>query len=350
MSAMLLSRDDGVIDGPLERVRRAGVIGPVPVPQLLDDTPARVHGPVLAELELGAASGDPKRHAREMVERALVERIVHAERPVPSLGLVLGEEPLLLRENDRGILRHRRHAFEDHGAVIGRGRARVLGVHPVRGDDRQDFIHLEDAAGPDLEIGHLLVRPHQVELDGRRRVDEIVEADVGRAVLAHRHEPAHLLGRDEAVDLLGRDLRVVVVEDHVRANSSLAALTLVGSARRSKVVSAIVLAAASMPCRASGLTAASANSRVWMAIPTGAMPIMGWMAGSTWLTLPTSEEPLRSGMGSPSARPTDFMLAAKRSSSTRLDFIGSYTLSCCVTLRPQPAACAAPSAQATTRR
>ena len=50
-------------------------------------------------------------------------------------------------------------------------------------------------------------------------------SDVGGAVLADRHEPAHLLRRDEAVDLLRRDLRVVVVEDHVRLNSSLAALT-----------------------------------------------------------------------------------------------------------------------------
>ena len=87
-----------------------------------------------------------------------------------------------------------------------------------------------------------------------------------------------------------------------------------------------------------------------MAIPTGAMPIIGWMVGSTWLTLPTSDEPLRSGIGSPSLRPTDVMLALKRSSSTRLDFIGSYTLSCWITLSSHPAALAAPSAHATTRR
>ena len=60
---------------------------------------------------------------------------------------------------------------------------------------------------------------------------------------------------------------------------------------------AIVLAAASMPARASGLAAAAANSRVWIAMPVGAMAIIGWMAGTTWLTLPMSEEPRRSGIG-----------------------------------------------------
>ena len=85
----------------------------------------------------------------------------------------------------------------------------------------------------------------------------------------------------------------------------------------------MVLAAATMPARASGFTAASANSRVWIAMPVGAMATMGWMAGITWLTLPMSEEPRRSGIGAPSVRPAPFMLAAKRSSITRLDFIGS---------------------------
>ena len=86
---------------------------------------------------------------------------------------------------------------------------------------------------------------------------------------------------------------------------------------------AMVLAAASRPARARGLTAASANSRLWMAVPRGAMATMGWMVGITWLTLPTSEEPSRSGMGSPSTSPAVFMLAAKRSSRTLLLFIGS---------------------------
>ena len=89
------------------------------------------------------------------------------------------------------------------------------------------------------------------------------------------------------------------------------------------MVIAIALAAASMPSRASGCTAAAAKSRVWMAVPTGAMPIIGWIVGSTWLTLPTSDEPSRSGMGSPSTRPTVAMLPANRSSSVWFRFIGS---------------------------
>ena len=36
---------------------------------------------------------------------------------------------------------------------------------------------------------------------------------------------------------------------------------------------------------------------MWIAIPVGAMATMGWMVGMTWLTLPTSEEPRRSGIG-----------------------------------------------------
>ena len=37
--------------------------------------------------------------------------------------------------------------------------------------------------------------------------------------------------------------------------------------------------------------------------PVGAMATIGWMAGMTWLTLPMSEEPRRSGTGSPSTSP-----------------------------------------------
>ena len=48
------------------------------------------------------------------------------------------------------------------------------------------------------------------------------------------------------------------------ANSSLGSLDRAGSARRSKVVMAIALAAASMPARASGLTAAASNAREWI--------------------------------------------------------------------------------------
>src|SRR5262249_33755216 len=105
---------------------------------------------------------------------------------------------------------------------------------------------------------------------------------------------------------------------HARAlrNSCWACSTRAGSDRRSSVVIAMVFAAATSPWRASGLTAASANSRLWIGVPSGAMPIIGWIAGMTWLTLPMSEDPRRSGIGSPSTSPTDAMLAANRSSRT----------------------------------
>lgn len=55
----------------------------------------------------------------------------------------------------------------------------------------------------------------------------------------------------------------------VRANSAFAAATDRGSARRSIAVSASALAAASIPARASGEAAASANSREWPGTPSG---------------------------------------------------------------------------------
>ena len=66
-------------------------------------------------------------------------------------------------------------------------------------------------------------------------------------------------------------LSSVRLRPHRRANSALAAST--GRDRRAdrRCVRAMVLAAATMPARASGLTAASAKSRVWMAMPVGAM-------------------------------------------------------------------------------
>src|SRR3989442_14168394 len=91
---------------------------------------------------------------------------------------------------------------------------------------------------------------------------------------------------------------------------------------------ASVLAAASIPARAIGWTAAAANSRVWIAIPVGAIATIGWMAGTIWLTLPMSDEPIRSRIGSPSFIPTVVMLAAKRSRRGWFRLSGSYTVSC----------------------
>src|SRR5215813_3141018 len=243
-AVMLVSRLEGMIDRPLQRVRGPSIVGPAAPAQLLDDLAARGHRPVLPELELGATRRDAQGDRGEVVEGALVEGIVDGERSVPSLGLMLGEEALLLSHHHGGILRHPALALEDDCAVIRGGRASVFRVDPVRGNYREDLVHLKGASGPSLQIGNLLVRPHQVELEGGGRVPEVVEADVGRAVLAECHQPAHLLRPDEAVDLLLGNLRVAVVEDHVRLNASLAALTWAGWARRAEVVRAMVLAAA----------------------------------------------------------------------------------------------------------
>ena len=132
------------------------------------------------------------------------------------------------------------------------------------------------------------------------------------------------------------------------ANSSLAALTRAGSASRSKVVMAMVLAAASMPC--AGQRAAPPRRRTRACgspCPSGAIAIMGWMVGITWLTLPMSEEPRRSGIGralgeaQPSAcwRRRDRAASGCASSARRRCRAGC-------TLSVQPVAWAAPSAQA----
>src|SRR5215470_8844424 len=142
-AAMLVSRLEGVVDRPLERVGGARVVGPAPPPQLLDDALARSGRTVLPQLELGAAGRDAEGDGGQLIERALVEGIVDGERAVLSLGLMLGEETLLLRHDHRGILRHCAHALEDDGAVIRRGGAAVLRMHPVRGNHGQNLVHLE---------------------------------------------------------------------------------------------------------------------------------------------------------------------------------------------------------------
>jgi hypothetical protein len=62
---------------------------------------------------------------------------------------------------------------------------------------------------------------------------------------------------------------------------------------------AMALAPATSPARARGVTAARAKSRVWMAVPSGATWIQGWIVGTAWLTLPMSEEASRSPQGGP---------------------------------------------------
>src|SRR3990170_2116767 len=247
------------VDGPLEGVGRAPVAGPPALPEQGDDLPPRLHGPVLGELELGPDGRHLEPHRGQLAEGAAIERVLHAQRPVATLGLMLGEEAHLLRQHLRGVLGHGGPALEDRRAVIGRGGSGVFRVHPVGRDHGQDLVHLEEAARPRLEVRDLLVGPHQVELQGDPIVHEVVEPEMGRAVLAHGDEAPHLLRLHEAIDVVPGDVGVVVVEDHRRANSSLAAWTLAGSASRSSAVMAMVFAAASMPARARGVTAAAAK-------------------------------------------------------------------------------------------
>src|SRR5207302_6972535 len=173
----------------------------------------RLRGPVLAELELGAAARDLEAHRRERLERAAIERISRVECRVATLRLVAREEPALLgRDGDR-ILDHGGVALEDHRPMVRGRRTGVLRVHPVGGDHTQDLVHLHEAAGPRRQVLHLLVDPHQVEVEGRALVHERIEPEVRRAVRAERHEAAELLALDEPVDLGARDVRVIVVED-----------------------------------------------------------------------------------------------------------------------------------------
>src|SRR3990172_2933866 len=202
------------VDGPLEGVGRAPVAGPPALPEQGADLPPRLHGPVLGELELGPDGRHLEPHRGQLADGAAIERVLHAERPVAALGLMLGEEAHLLRQHLPRILGHPALALEDDRAVIGRGGPGVFRVHPVGRDHGPDLVHLEETARLRPEIRHLLVGPHQVELERGPIVHEVVEPDVGRAVRARGHKAPHLLRPDEAVDVVARDVGVVLVEDH----------------------------------------------------------------------------------------------------------------------------------------
>src|SRR2546423_1237151 len=176
----------------------------------------------------------------------------------------------------------------------------------------------------------------------------LLERELGGFVDAVR-EPFEVIG--EAVDGLGHLWSDGLGAAHFAAsNSRRASLTSAGLASRSHVVIAMILADVSIPSRASGVTAACSNAREWIGVPSGAIWTMGWMAGMTWLTLPTSELPMRSRLSGDSTTPNVLALARNRSSSVRLRRIGSYALSgFWITLSVLPVAVAAPSAHATTR-
>src|SRR2546429_6324644 len=105
------------------------VVRPPALPELLDDAPPRLRGPVLAKLELGAPANDLKPDRGKLGQRALIQRIRRVERLEPALGLIAREEPLLLGGDGGRILDDAGPALEDDRPVIGGG-----GAPPPRGD------------------------------------------------------------------------------------------------------------------------------------------------------------------------------------------------------------------------
>src|SRR5438105_1996782 len=201
-------------DRPLERVRGAGVVRPPALPELGDHAPPRLDGPILTRLELHAAPEHLEPERGEPGEVARVERVADGERPETALLLVFGQEAELLGGDRLRILADRAQTLEDRGPVVRCRRTRIFRVHPVGWDHGEHLVDLEDAARPRPEVGGLLVLPHDVELDEVSAHDERVEADVGRAVLADRHQTPQLLRADKAVDLIGGDVGVVAVKAH----------------------------------------------------------------------------------------------------------------------------------------
>src|SRR5207245_377348 len=142
----------------------------------------------------------------------------------------------------------------------------------------------------------------------------------GAALLGGRADDLDAAGERQRAERGQRRARADGVgAAHVAAsNSRRASLTSVGLTSRSHVVMAMILADVSMPSRASGCTAACSNAREWIGVPSGAICTIGWMAGMTWLTLPTSELPMRSRLSGDSATPTVRALARTRSSRDAL--------------------------------
>src|SRR5262249_22175821 len=155
----------------------------------------------------------------------------------------------------------------------------------------------DDLVGPALHEGHVhLPAQEPIEiLDGARGAKEIhAEALAGKTGLVLAAE-----GVVDTVDLAGGHhdaaRRKRIHEAHHpaddgdraqgrhhehrereparqrRANSSFVAVSRAGSASRSSALRAISLAPASRPACAGARAAAAANSRVWMAVPSGAI-------------------------------------------------------------------------------
>src|SRR6185503_14435707 len=240
----------------------------------------------------------PLRHLRHLEPRVVDPRLVHLfeSRHQPRLAHDAPAERLGDARDGHVVVRGPDAAGREH-PVVG---PRELGDLPR---DQVDLVGNDrDLPDVDPELPELATEVEGVLVGNLPRQDLVADED----------DPGRL-----------RHRRPASAARQPRANSSLAARTRAGSARRSYAVSAMVLAAASIPACASGWTAASTKSRVWIAIPVGAMATIGWIVGRTWLTLPTSEEPSRSGTASPSTSPAPRMFAAKRSSSVWFRLSGS---------------------------
>src|SRR5262245_4399407 len=160
-----------------------------------------------------------------------------------------------------------------------------------------------------------------IEEVGEPRVGLLLLETQFRVVVNAMGQRLELVG--EAVGRL-HDARLQRTDGHrAPANSCFARVTSAGSVSRSTVVMAMSLAAISMPSRASGLTAAASKAREWIGVPSGAIFISGWIVGTTWLTLPTSEEPRRSFTSGDSETPRRPRFPRHAPSSASLRFIGS---------------------------
>src|SRR5262245_8995704 len=233
--------------------------------------------------------------------------------------------------------------------------------------DREDA-HL---VGGEFHVGGLFARDDFLDVERRDLEAVLVGVPVdelehhGVALLGEdrgRFPDLHVLRRDD-VDDAERDLTRArhgdTEHDHRkgdrqsshRTKSSFAALSLSGEARRSSAVSARALAPATIPARAIGERAHSANSRECPGTPSGAIRMYGWIFGSAWLTLPQSVEPYPASPSSASTgNPITPRFFSKRSAMVGLGLSGSWIVDSAVTSARQPVAAAAPSAQAVKRR
>src|SRR4030095_8468433 len=250
--------------------------------------------------EAASASPSPRAEASKPIAPGRAGKLLEDDQladHVCGMQLALDRENagLVRDEADRGRLVARHDLLHAERGDLVAVLVRVLVDEPER--DLVALLHRDRGGLPDL---HVL---------GRHDVDD-GEADL--ATVRHR---------DDATEQHDRER---YREPSHRANSSLAAASLSGDARRSSAVSARALAPATIPTRAIGERAHSANSRECPGTPSGEMRMQGWIVGSAWLTLPQSVEPERASP-SPGSRgnPIAPRFCSKRAAMVGFGFIGS---------------------------